>query len=254
MTADKFAIIAASCVFAGGAIGLFLQHYLPDQLTTGGPRDMIAAVVGLLTLLAALVLGLLIWTAYGVYSSQNAAIQSLASKDLQLDLALSDYGPEARNARLQLRDGLRKTIDEIWRADTGNSAFAANNFSAALRSLRARQAELDKLHPSTDQQIRALAVATVDALAQARVQMSFALSAPISLPLINTVLGWAVLMFCGFGLMSKGNPMSIAIAIVGALAVASAFYLIIDLSNPYSGIFRVSPAPIEQVLDVMGNE
>jgi hypothetical protein len=254
MTADKFAIIAASCVFAGGAIGLFLQHYLPDQLTTGGPRDMIAAVVGLLTLLAALVLGLLIWTAYGVYSSQNAAIQSLASKDLQLDLALSDYGPEARNARLQLRDGLRKTIDEIWRADTGNSAFAANNFSAALRSLRARQAELDKLHPSTDQQIRALAVATVDALAQARVQMSFALSAPISLPLINTVLGWAVLMFCGFGLMSKGNPMSIAIAIVGALAVASAFYLIIDLSNPYSGIFRISPAPIEQVLDVMGNE
>ena len=61
-------------------------------------------------------------------------------------------------------------------------------------------------------------------------------------------------MFCGFGLMSKGNPMSIAIAIVGALAVASAFYLIIDLSSPYSGIFRVSPAPIEQVLDVMGNE
>ena len=182
MTADKFAIIAASCVFAGGAIGLFLQHYLPDQLTTGGPRDMIAAVVGLLTLLAALVLGLLIWTAYGVYSSQNAAIQSLAAKDLQLDLALSDYGPEARNARLQLRDGLRKTIDEIWRADTGNSAFAANNFSAALRSLRARQAELDKLHPSTDQQTRALAVATatVDALAQARLQMSFALSAPIS--------------------------------------------------------------------------
>ena len=183
MTADKFAIIAASCVFAGGAIGLFLQHYLPGQLTTGGPRDMIAAVVGLLTLLAALVLGLLIWTAYGVYSSQNAAIQSLAAKDLQLDLALSDYGPEARNARLQLRDGLRKTIDEIWRADTGNSAFAAaNNFSAALRSLRARQAELDKLHPSTNQQSRALAVATatVDALAQARLQMSFALSAPIS--------------------------------------------------------------------------
>jgi hypothetical protein len=185
MTADKFAIIAASCVFAGVAIGLFLQHYLPDQLTTGGPRDMIAAVVGLLTLLAALVLGLLIWTAYGVYSSQNAAIQSLAARDLQLDLALSDYGPEARNARLQLRDGLRKTIDEIWRADTGNSAFAVNNFSAALRSLRARQAELDKLHPSTDQQTRALAVATatVDALAQARLQMSFALSAPISLPL-----------------------------------------------------------------------
>jgi hypothetical protein len=252
MTADKFAIIAAACVFAGGLLGLFLQHYLPKELTTGGPRDMIGAVVGLLTLLAALVLGLLIWTAYGVYSSQNAAIQMLAAKDLQLDVALADYGPEAKSARLQLREGLRKTVDEIWRADASNAAFAANNFSAALRSLHARQVELNKLHPSTDEQTRALATATstVDALAQARLQMSFALAAPISIPLITTVLSWAVLMFCGFGLMSKGNPMSIAVAIVGALAVASAFHLIIDLSSPYSGTFRVSPAPIEQVLSL----
>jgi hypothetical protein len=62
--------------------------------------------------------------------------------------------------------------------------------------------------------------------------MSFALSAPISLPL------------------SEGNPMSIVVAIVGALAVASAF----DLSSPHSGTFRVSTAPIEQVLAAMGNE
>ena len=42
---------------------------------------------------------------------------------------------------------------------------------------------------------------------------------------MNTVLGWAVLIFCGFGLMSKGNPMSIVVAIVGALAVASPLVL-----------------------------
>ena len=56
---------------------------------------MIGAVVGLLTLLCALVLGLLIWTAYGVYSGQNLAVQTLAAKNLQLDMALADYGPEA---------------------------------------------------------------------------------------------------------------------------------------------------------------
>ena len=72
MIAGSFAIIAAFCVVAGGFLGLFLRHYLPEKFTTGGPRDMIGAVVGLLTLLAALVLGLLIWTAYSVYASQNA--------------------------------------------------------------------------------------------------------------------------------------------------------------------------------------
>ena len=180
----------------------------------------------------------------------------LAAKDLQLDLALADYGPEARDARIQLRDGLGKTIDEIWRADATNSDFVANNFSTAIRSLRARQAALDKLHPTTDEQTRALAVATatVDALGQSRMQMSFALAAPLPVPLMGTVVAWAVLLFIGFGLMSKGNPMSIVFAIVGAVAVASAFHLILDLSSPYTGVFRVSSAPLEQVLAVMGKE
>jgi hypothetical protein len=86
-------------------IGLVLQRILPESSTTGGPRDMIGAFVGLLTLLSALTMGLLIWTAYGVYAGQNIAIQALAAKALQLDLALADYGPEAKNLRLQLRDG-----------------------------------------------------------------------------------------------------------------------------------------------------
>jgi hypothetical protein len=54
--------------------------------------------------------------------------------------------------------------------------------------------------------------------------------------------------------MSGGNAASFAAATVGALAVASAAYLILDLSSPYSGIFRASPAPLEQVLAVMGKE
>src|SRR5579871_2695170 len=137
MSPEKFAVLVACAVFAGGAVGLLLQHTLPEKFTTGGPRDMIGAVVGLLTLLSALVLGLLIWTAYGVYSSQNVAIQSLAAKVLQLDLALSDYGPETKDLRLGLRDNLGKTIDEVWGANVGNSDFTAENFAGAIRNLRA---------------------------------------------------------------------------------------------------------------------
>ena len=75
---------------------------------------MVGAVVGLLTLLSALVLGLLIWTAYGVYSGQNVAIQTLAAKDLQLDLALMDYGSEAVAGRALFRQGIARTVDDIW--------------------------------------------------------------------------------------------------------------------------------------------
>ena len=104
---------------------------------------MIGAVVGLLTLLSALVLGLLIWTAYGVYSGQNIAIQTLAAKDLQLDLALTDYGSEAVAGRAQLRQDIARTVDEIWGEDKDAEKFVAKNFAAAIDSLRRRQAYLD---------------------------------------------------------------------------------------------------------------
>jgi|SRR6516165_7958997 len=90
MSPDRFALAVALALFASGLIGLVLQRALHESFTTGGPRDMIGAIVGLLTLLSALTLGLLIWTAYGVYTGQNTTIQTLAAKVLQLDYALTE--------------------------------------------------------------------------------------------------------------------------------------------------------------------
>jgi hypothetical protein len=256
MSSDRFALAVAVAVFAAGLFGLVLQRVLPEHHTTGGSRDLIGAIVGFLTLLCALATGLLIWTAYGVYSGQNAQIQALASKVMQLDLALSDYGPDADPARAQLREALAKTIDQVWGASESDSNFAADTFASALQNMRAREKVLATLKPSTDEQKQALAVATStsEALAQARMQMSFALSAPVSYPLLLTVVGWVVCLFCGFGLMSRGTVTSVITLAIGSIAVASAVLLILDLSNPYSGLFRASPAPFEQALAVMGKE
>src|SRR5271166_2432541 len=256
MNPEKFAFAIGAAVFVGGSLGLILHRVLPEKHLTGGGKDMIGAVVGLVTLLSALVLGLLIWTAYGVYAGQNVAIQTLAAKVLQLDEALSDYGPEANGARAQLRQSLAKTIDEIWGSHQSNADFVANNFAAALRNMRGRQTALDALQPSTDAQTRALASAkaTVDSIGQSRLQMSFALASPVSIPLIMIVAAWATLLFFGYGLLSGGEVASFLAVALGALAVASAALMILDLSSPYSGIFRASSAPLEQVLAVMGKE
>jgi hypothetical protein len=256
MSSEWFAFLVAVAVFAAGLIGLLLQRVLPEQHTTGGSRDLIAAVVGLLTLLCAVVTGLLIWTAYGVYSGQNTQIQSLAAKVMQLDLALSDYGPEANPARAQLRDALAKTIDQVWGANESDSNFAANTFASALQNLRAREKVLRDLHPSTDEQKQALtaALSASDALSQARMQMSFGLSAPVSYPLLLVVIGWVVALFWGFGLTARATFTSVIALGIGAVAVASAVMLILELSTPYSGQFRASPEPLEQALAVMGKE
>jgi hypothetical protein len=256
MNPEKFAFAVGVAVFVGGSLGLILHRLLPEKHVTGSGKDMVGAVVGLFTLLSALVLGLLIWTAYGVYAGQNTAIQTLAAKVLQLDLALSDYGPEAKDIRAQLRQSLGKTIDEVWGANESDANFVANNLAAAIHSLRDREASLAALHPTTDAEKQALsaAKATVESIEQSRLQMSFALAAPISTPLIVIVVAWATLLFFGYGLMSGGGATPFVAVAVGALGVASAAFLILELSSPYSGIFRASSAPLEQVLAVMGKE
>ncbi len=256
MNPEKFAFAVAVVIFAGGALGLVVRRVLPEQHVTGGAKDLIGAVAGLLTLLSALVLGLLIWTAHGVYSAQNAAIQTLAAKALDFDQALADYGPEANSVRAQFRQNLANTIDQVWGTSESDVNFAAGNFADAIRKQHKWEASLASLHPSTDAQKQALAAATsaVNSIAAARLQMSFALTSPISIPLVMIVAAWATLLFFGYGLLSGGGGASFVVMALGALAAASAVLLILELSSPYSGVFRASSAPLEQVLAVMGKE
>ena len=103
----------------------------PRSTPTGPSRDMIGAVVGLLTLLCALVSGLLIWTAYGVYAGQNAAIQNLG---------IAAPGPRSRARRLRTRGEPRSrgVAGALWAKPSircgarkkATANFAANNFAA----------------------------------------------------------------------------------------------------------------------------
>ena len=76
---------------------------------------------------------------------------------------------------------------------------------------------------------------------------TLALVDPISYSLISIVVGWATFLFCGYGLLSKGHPMSYVVLVVGALGIASAIYIIADLISPFSGVFALSPAPLVEV-------
>ena len=240
--------IVLAVVFMDGVIGLQLQRTLPEDWTTGGARDMTGAVVGLVTLLLALVLGLLIWSAYGVYSTQRASIQTFAINGLKFDEALQEYGPEAAEGRQILRKGLKRTIAQIW-GGRYDGDFLIKNYSYSLANVQDREAYLNSLEPATDKQRTAKADASraSEAMGQTRLLLAMALIDHISYPLIAVVVAWATCLFCGYGLLSKRHPMSYITLGAGTLAIASAIYSIADLSSPYSGLFVVSPAPIMDV-------
>jgi hypothetical protein len=248
------ALIAAAVLvltFASGMLGLYFQKTLPQQHMSGGSRDMILAVIGLVTLLLALVLGTLVGNTYGFFATQKSELETFASRALLVDQALVQYGPEAGPARDKLKEALTQSYQLFWRgADADPDQLSVK---AALARWQPVVNSVNSLNPSTGAQKEALSSASVNLglMEQTRMLMSLQLASPISPELIIVVLAWSMFLFCGFGVLSGSNPTTIAALALGAIAVASAIYLILDLSRPYSGFFRVSPAAIEQTMEAI---
>ena len=50
-----------------------------------------------------------------------------------------------------------------------------------------------------------------------------------------------MLLFFGFGVVSGLNATSLGALAFGSFAVASAIFLILELNQPFSGLFRLHP-------------
>jgi hypothetical protein len=242
-------LIVALLTLTSGLLGFFLQWLLPIQ-DVADANGMIASIIALVTLLLALVLGLLVWTSYGVYTSQNAESQSLGPLILKLDFALEQYGPEADSGRDLLRAAVVRARDRFWggRA-TGESPYA--QLRADLHSIMRFFASLE---PNTDQQRQLITGAMPDFMhvVETTLLMTRQLANPVPKLLLYVVIGWSALLFMSYGLLGTCNALSVAIAALGSIAVASAVYMILEFSQPYSGLFRISPVGVDNLIAVLG--
>jgi hypothetical protein len=246
MLSPTIAVIAAVAMLASGLLGLLVQKWLPEGHTSDRSRDIIGGVVGLLTLLLALVLGLLIWTAFGVTNTQKTELQLLSARALECDLELKQYGAEAEHGRELLRTEIVWAHEQFWGEDNAKS----DAYDASYKNMASMSDFLVGLHPATDKQRQLLAGAASHyaGIGETRLLMSLQLTDPISWPLIITVIAWSCLLFAGFGLLSRANATTICVLALGACSVASAIFLILELSQPYTSIIRISPAGLEQVI------
>jgi len=246
---------AALAAFVAGLFGLGLQRLLPEPHTSDRSRDMIAAIVGLVSLLLALVLGVIIGSAYAFYSNQKTELETIAARALQLDIALAEFGPETKEARADLKAGMQRVHHMFWGE---NPIFDSDPAQLApgwtIESLKATDAAIAALDPRTPLQKQAAAAAVVDAgfIQNNRLLIALQSKSPVSWPLVTVVVIWSILLFCGFGLLSRINATTVAALGFGGFAVGSALFLIIELSQPYTGLFRVPPGALEQCIEEMG--
>jgi len=242
-------VIVAGLTLLSGVVGFLLQWLLPLQVVADA-KGMVGSIIGLVTLLLALVLGLLVWTSYGVYTNQNTVSQALGPVILQADFALEQYGPEARAGRLLLRDAVVTARERLWGGKSGGLA----PYAQARADLENISAFFSGLKPTGDAQKELIATAKpiFNQVIQTTLLMSRQLASPVPKLLLFVVVGWSALLFLGFGLLNPFNAVSLAAVAFGSIAVASAVYMILEFSQPYSGLFRISPVGVDNLIAVLG--
>jgi predicted membrane protein len=81
-----FSVVFFVAALVSALVGLAVRVYMAEGVRLEHARDMIGGVTGLVVTLVALVLGLLIWTAFGVFSTQKAELHGIAARGRQAQL------------------------------------------------------------------------------------------------------------------------------------------------------------------------
>ncbi len=245
------AIAVALTTFGASVVGMALQWVVPAQVLAEA-KGTVGAMAGLVTLLLALVLGLLIWTAFSVFTTQQAEAQSLGPVIIELDVILEQYGPEATRGRVGLREALGRSRKRFF-GDVKH-APQAHTFEETRATMHWMNTYFDSLSPPTERQ-RQLLISARDLakkFAETQMLMTRQLSNPFPPYLLVVVVCWASALFLGNGLVATPNAVSVVAQLAGATAIGSAIFLILELSQPYSGVVRLSSTGVDRLLQVLG--
>ncbi|RBP03777.1 hypothetical protein DFR50_14224 [Roseiarcus fermentans] len=237
--------------FGASVVGMLIEWEAPLDMLNAS-KGAVGGMVGLVSLLLALVLGLLIWTAFGVFATQQSEAYSLGPVVADIDLALERYGPEGAGGRAGLRASLARSRARFFDGDgAGPRPFT---FAETKTIFAGLDGYFDSLEPRTDRQRRELAKAWDLARKYQDTQMRMArqLASPFPPHVLTIVIGWATVLFLGNGLVATPNAITIIALLAGAISIATAIFLILELSHPYTGLIRISPAGVDSALGVLG--
>ena len=246
MNSTLIAVIVFVFVFGGALAGVAIR--VPTHHQDTDTKDVVKLVMGLVATISALVLSLLIASAHGSYDVQESEVQQLGAQLVLLDEVFAHYGPETKEARAQLRRMVKAETARLW-PDAGAARVAvrtAQNYvpTEDLFDTVAR------LTPSSEAQrsAQARALQLMTTMGTTIRLLHQQAGGSLSWPFFVVLVFWLVVLFAGFGLYARRNATVIAALFVGALTVAGAIFLILEMNRPYSGLMEISSAPIRDAL------
>jgi hypothetical protein len=208
--------------------------------------------MGLLATMAALVLGLLIASEKTAFDTRSAEVRQSATSTLLLDRTLAEYGPETRGIRDLLRQTVMARLAVTWPDDP--SVPTRLDANATTSTIEGVEHEIRALVPQNEIQrgVQARALQNIGDLLQTRWLFLGDVGESLPLPFLVVLVFWLTVLFASFGLLAPRNATVVAVLVVCAFSVSTSIYLIVELDHPFSGLMRVSSAPLRYALSHLG--
>lgn len=244
------AVLVFLCLVGAAGLGMRLQRGLPGHHLSKETKEAVRIGMGSVATMAALVLGLLVASTKQFYDMEKAEVVQMAAKVVHLDRLLGNYGPEAAEAREVLRRALRSAIGHLWKeTEPGPGASEPGGVMSG-----AMPKAIQKLSPRDEAQrtFKAQAAQLANELGQTRWLLFEQAESSVSLPMIVIVVFWLALTFASVGLFAPANATATLAQVMGAVALAGAFFLILELDQPFTGLVSISTAPMLSALSHLG--
>lgn len=251
MNLHDFSPLVLSCatfalIVGGIFLGVLLRRALPKHHLSKELQDVVRLGVGLIATIAALVLGLLIAAAKGSFDTQSGQVKQITADLILIDNLLSLYGPETQPIRAEMRAAIGPLVDRIW------SEKKANGRATFMPGARAEDVYLSiqSLVPSNDLQrsLQSRAVQISTDFAQTRLLLFVEFDNLVPVPFLAILVFWLVIIFASFSLFSELNLTVFTFLSLFAFSASCALFLILELSQPFTGLMAISNEPLHVAL------
>ena len=233
-------------VLGGILLGAALRRTLPKHHLSKDSQDVVRLGVGLIATIAALVLGLMIASAKSSFDTQSGQVKQITADVILADNLLAEYGPEALPIRQHLREVIAGFAARLWHEKQARTTGRFESNAASERVYLEMQALVPKTEVQKSLQARVVE-ATTD-IAHTRLLLFAESDNAIPAPFIAVLAIWLIIIFASFSLFAELNVTTFSFLALFALSASCAIYLILELSQPFTGLMQIPSGPLRDAL------
>lgn len=251
MSSSTIFLVTLLCIFSGIGLGAFIRKRLPEHHLQPESKETVKLASGLIATLVALVLGLLVGSAKSTFDSANNALVQGGAKIIVLDRAMRHYGPETEPIRTLMREGFAAGVERVWPSGdkpSGNLGqfIASGGLDKLTNAMR-------NLKPADDNQrmLQSQMLQLVNDIEQSDWLLIEESQTGLTPAFMLVLIFWMTILYTSFSILAPQNPTALAALLISALCTAAAVFLIIEMSHPFGGFIKASPAPLKHALELM---